>query len=310
AALIGTALIGIFGVRFFITEKVPLDVPPDALAVNARNMLRDLGYTAKPGDSEWGLENNGEYLRYVRPRQQLATERWKNPGVGEPPLMIFWYRQSPDALSAEWHTNTTPTEWDPPMTRSGMVRVYTDPQGHLRKFDAIPREVDRNAGPAQAFDWALLFRAAGLDESRYQPANPEWSPQTPFDQRAAWTGSDPQTNAPLRVEAAAWRGKPVFFQVIGPWSDAVRDRAAQIGDPLVLVVLKFASLAVALMFAWRNVRSGKADLQGAWKLGILYFSAMSLATLLMANHRDLGREFDTIWSILANGVGNALALCG
>ena len=55
--------------------------------------------------------------------------------------------------------------------------------------------------------------------TRFAPAAPSWLSLTPFDARASWTGSFSEApDVPIRIEAAAWRGRPVYFQVIGPWS--------------------------------------------------------------------------------------------
>ncbi|MDR3699551.1 MAG: serine/threonine-protein kinase [Candidatus Sulfopaludibacter sp.] len=307
AALLGTGLIAIFGVRFFITEKVPMDVPPDALAVNARNLLRGLGYTAKPGGTAWGLDYNGEYLRYLNRRKDGAA-RWQGAALREAPLIVFWYRQSPDSLQAVYRTNTAVTEWDPPLVRSGMLRIFTDAQGRLEKLEAVPRQVEADSGAAPAFDWARLFQAAGLDQGTFREAKPEWSPLAPFDSRAAWTGTDSQSGARLRVEAAAWRGRPVFFQIVGPWSAAVRDSSSTGGEALALVFVKFLAFAVACVFAWHNVRTAKGDIRGATKLGLIYFMCSSAASLLQANHSATSAEFTVVWVITANCFLNAIAL--
>jgi len=308
AALVGTVLIAILGVRFYVTEKVPMDVPPDALAVNARNLLRSFGYTAKPGDTASGLFNNGEYLGYLIGHPDVAARRWKNPAAGQPPLIGFWYRQSPDPLQATYRTFTAASDWDPPMTRTGMLRIFTDAQGKLQQLDAVPPEHEAEQPPAPPFDWIRLFQAAGLDPARFNPAAPQWTPLAPFDARAAWTGTDALNGTPLRVEAAAWRGLPVFFGIIGPWSGAGRDHAPQGGEPVTYVFLKFLVLAAAGVFAWHNVRAGKADLRGAAKLGLLYFASMAGSSLLQANHTATGGEFQVIWTILSNCGMNAIAL--
>ncbi len=308
AALAGTALIAVFGVRFFLTEKVPMDVPPDALAVSARHLLRGLGYTAKPRDAVWGLEYNGEYFQYLNRHRDLAAARWKNPVAGHPPPIVFWYREGRQPLLAVYRTNTAVNEWDPPLTGSGMLRIFTDAQGRLEKLEAAPRQLDTDPAPPPHFDWAALFQAAGLDMARFQPATPQWSPLAPFDARGAWTGNDPQNGTPLRVEAAAWRGLPVFFQVVGPWSAPVRDNAPQGGQQLPLVLLKFTVLAVAGVFAWHNVKTARADARGASKLGLVYLACMAGAAFLQANHSATASEFDVVWNIMANSVLNALAL--
>ena len=46
-----------------------------------------------------------------------------------------------------------------------------------------------------------------------------WTPPVYSDARAAWTGSlAERPDIPMRIEAAAYRGKPVYFELIGPWT--------------------------------------------------------------------------------------------
>jgi serine/threonine-protein kinase len=307
AALLGTALIGIFGVRFYITEKVPMDVPPDALVVNARHLLNSFGYTGKPGDTAWGLDYNGEYEDYLNRHPALAAARWKDPTAGQPPLIAFWYRQSPGPMLANIRTETSVTESDPPLIHSGMLRIFTDAQGKLQKLEAVPPQIEKDAPAASPFDWNRLFQAAGLDPARFHPASPQWTPLAPFDTRAAWTGTDPQNGTPLRIEAAAWRGLPVFFRIVGPWSFPERNYTFQ-GGQLLLIVVKYLALLAAGILAWHNVRSAKADRRGAAKLGLLYFGSMAGAALLAAHHAATNGEIAMFWIVMSNSAINAVAL--
>jgi hypothetical protein len=112
---------------------------------------------------------------------------------------------------------------DPQPIISGMVSVSLDPQGRLVEFDAVPPQVDRSAGVAPPPDWKRLFDAAGLDMSLFSAAVPEWSPIGICDARAAWTGSFPgEPSTSVRVETAAWHGKPIYFQIVGPWTRPAR----------------------------------------------------------------------------------------
>ena len=68
-----------------------------------------------------------------------------------------------------------------------------------------------------------LFTAAGLEPAGFQETEPAWLPPYYVDRRAAWTGELAELpGVELRVEAAAFQGKPVFFRLIGPWSRAER----------------------------------------------------------------------------------------
>ena len=185
----------------------------------ARPGLRRQARATRPGD--WNTTTNtSEYLNQPPGPGRRALEE---PGAG--PTAADRVLVPGEPGSPCWRltgTNTAVNEWDPPLTRSGMLRIFTDAQGRLEKLEAVPRQLDTNSAAPPHFDWAALFQAAGLDMARFQAATPQWSPLAPFDARGAWTGNDPQNGTPLRVEAAAWRGLPVFFQVVGPWSAPVR----------------------------------------------------------------------------------------
>ncbi|HWC99589.1 MAG TPA: serine/threonine-protein kinase, partial [Candidatus Sulfopaludibacter sp.] len=306
AALLATILIAIFGMPFYITEKVAMDIPPDALAVNARHLLRDLGYTAKPLDSAWGLDYNGEYEGYLLRHPALAAAEWKNPAAGPAPLIAFWYRQGPTHLMATYRTNSEVTEWDPPLAGTGMLRIFTDAQGKLQKLEAVPRQIEKDPTTPPPFDWNRLFQAAGLDQSQFQAVAPQWSPLTPFDTRGAWTGA--LSGTPIRIEAAAWRGLPVFFRIIGPWTHSERDQTGESNGQWLLTLVKYLALAASLVLTWFHVRTGKADMRGAGKLVFFYFCTMAGASFLLAHHSATNGEITMFWIIVSNSGFNALAL--
>ncbi|PYT25145.1 MAG: hypothetical protein DMG57_26300 [Acidobacteria bacterium] len=112
-------------------------------------------------------------------------------------LLTYWYRQSPQYMGAselqgELMVPGVVTRQDPVPIASGMINVELDSEGRLTRFQAIPPEVEKTAPRAGAFDWNVLFSAAGLD-----PAEPEWNSLAVFDARAAWTGTWPGTERPL-----------------------------------------------------------------------------------------------------------------
>ena len=116
---------------------------------------------------------------------------------------------------------------DPPPIVSGMIAVSLDPQGRLVRFAAVPPQKDTSPPVSPPYDWTPLFALAGLDMSQFKPAEPIWNSLGSSDQRAAWTGVWPGTSTALRVEAAAWHGKPVFFRLIGDWTEPDRMPSAE-----------------------------------------------------------------------------------
>ncbi|HUA63071.1 MAG TPA: serine/threonine-protein kinase [Verrucomicrobiae bacterium] len=303
-ALIGIVAIGILAVPYFLTSKVPMDVPPEALARDARHMLESFGYTSRPADIAFGMDNNGAYLEYLGQHREAAAARWRNPAAGQPALILFWYRESPQPMVATLGLNTAINWSDPPPNVSGMITLMTDSQGRLLRLEVVPPQREAAAPPGPPFDWNLLYRAAGLDQSRFQSADAEWTPLSNWDTRAAWTSADNATGAKLRVEAAAWRGRPVFFRIIGPWTRPERMIAGTNNQILTLVVI-YLAIAGASVLAWRNYRLRRTDLKSAWIITLIFFCCLAGNNALFAHHSAVQGEINVIWAIIAKAALNA-----
>ena len=294
--------------RAAITSKLNLENSPDALTRDARVHLRNFGYTAKPADSAWGLDYAGDYITYAKQHPAEAAARWRNPAAGQPPLVHFWYRESPKPMAAAYQFSAVVDYGDPPFEHSGMLRLETDPDGKLLRFEAVPPQVEAPAPPAPPFDWNKLFQAAGLDAAKFQTAEATWTPLANWDARAAWTGSDPATGAKLRIEAAAWRDRPIFFRIIGPWT--VADRMAKAannnGNAIPLLVIMFIAVIAACVLGWHNFRAGKADRQGATRLALIFFASQTSYSLLVMHHTATMNEVAGFWTIVGTAMANAV----
>ena len=228
-------------------------------------------------------------------------------GTGQPAPILFWYRTSPrNLLAHHWPNDGIVTSDDPDLNVSGMVEVELDPQGRLVSFAAVPPQVDESPPSSKTLDGNALLTAAGLDPARFQPAEPHWTPLAICDQRAAWTGTYPDDPNPLRVEAAAWRGKLVYFSLISPWT--IADRMQRAKDPLtqrvllvVLLTLLCAIVIGACLVARHNVRSGRADWRNAFRLAGFLLLLGTGAWALAAHHMpSLGEPFIIIMGLSTN----------
>jgi len=303
AALAGIALVGWWGARVNILNRVRLDAPPEALALQARNLLKSLGYTARPADTHNSLAYNDSFRDYLFSHLDVEAAYWKTSAT-MPPLVRYWYRESPTPMIAVGSFNTWIGYDDPPFEVPGMLRVRTGPNGELEQLDAVPPEMDPS-GPAAPFDWNRLFSAATLDPARFQPAEPQWLPMGGWDQRAAWTGTTPGLPTPLRVEAAAWRGRPVFFRVLGQWSHPERSPAQGLHGMSPRAMLLYALLLAAIPVAWRHLRAGTADLQGGSKLGLLCCASMLTGQLIGSHHIFANAEFSVFWRAVGVAIVNS-----
>jgi serine/threonine-protein kinase len=202
------------------------EIPPEVLGFRAQDMLRDFGYTEKPGTSAWGFDCcDGQNLRFA---EKLPPAKRDEMLAGHrPPVLGFWYRQSRAALvSMSVGAGPGVISWnEPPNDQPGMVRVHLDAAGRLFHMEARPPARDRSSAAAAPFDWNKLLRAAQLDPARFAAASPASVPPMAFDARMAWTGSYADSRPErVRVEAAAWEGRPVFFDVSGSGSSPSNPR--------------------------------------------------------------------------------------
>jgi serine/threonine protein kinase len=306
AAVVMLGLVMMVAPRVCVTSRLSLENSPDALSRDARTHLRNLGYTDKPVDSAWGLSYNDNYSQWLVSHPKEAAARWANPAVGQPPLVKFWYRQSPQPIYAVRQFNTAVAYNDPPMEQSGAARIETDTDGRMISFEAVPPQLEKPGQPAApAIDWNLLFREAGLDPAAFQPAEALWTPLVSWDSRAAWTGADPVTGSSLRVEAAAWRGRPVYFEILGPWTPRSRMSGVHESMPLAKLIVIYVALVVAAFVAWLNLRSGKADRRAALRIAGIYFLFFTTGLLLRMHHTATQNELSGFWQNVGSGLVNA-----
>ena len=298
-------------------RRVPLEKPPEELAGRARDILQSVGYSEPPVDTAMGFYEGNEFLRYIAEHDKSKT-RWDNLETG---AFVFWYRGSPRPLAGSLRLSLDAPilgfVWtdDPPLDVSGMTLVRLNPRGRLTQLIAVPPQVEKPAGAASSPDWAPLFSAAGLDPSKWPPAQPTWTPPVYSDARAAWTGSlAERPNIPMRIEAAAYRGKPVYFELIGPWTRPERMQPYQptVGERVVLViftVLLLSLLVAGAMLARRNLRLGRGDRRGASRLAAFVFAAWAVAGFFGAHHVPNFDELALFMESLAWGLPGPVS-CG
>lgn len=282
--------------RITLYSLVPLNKSPEILQERARDVARKFGYTDAPADSDYGIYPDRSYLEYVAEHDQ-SLGRWDKLTTGQPSAFYFWYRQSPRHLQT---SSVGPvSDDDPPEIFSGMVRVLLDTQGQLRLFSAVPpqREEPVDQGASSAPDWSALFAEAGFNQADFQPVASTWVPQHAYDVRAAWDGAYPaRPEIKIHLEAAAYRGKPVYFEVINPWNQPTRqvqpeENAADHALSLVIITIALVTIIGSVMLAFRNLRLGRGDRRGAFRLALFIFGLQMVFYLLDAHHTWTLDEF-------------------
>lgn len=308
-ALVGIILAGLTATALLLmrndmAEHVPLDKSVDVLTERAKEILALAGYPDRPADFARSAIISGDYPTWIAGRDPSPT-RWDILSKGHAPVMRFWYRTSPRMLTPLSPRTWSPQINDPPLDVSGMATVIVDERGRLVELAAVPPQRDAAPKPA-AVDWVALFDAAGLTFTDFSPVEPQWSPRVFADSRFAWEGTMPGwPDTRLRVEAAAYSGRPVSFQIVWPWTVPARmvqaapstlTRVLYVAGTILVMVL----LGGAVLLARHNLKRGRADHQGAARLSVFLICVWMASWVLGARHTlSLDAELNLFFLALA-----------
>ncbi len=267
-------------------RRVPLNKSPEVLRDRAAELAGKFGYTTSPGDSAYGMGLDRDYLNYIHDNDQ-SPSRWKRLNSGQPAAIYFWYRQSPRAFDVT--DEGMVTEDTPPRDLPGMTTLTLDTLGRLRSFYAVPPAKSSSVDAATP-DWSPLFAESGLDQTKFQTVPSTWTPPHETTTRAAWEGSYPdQPELKIHIEAGAFEGKPVYFEIFDAW-DQPRDVQASIARfreraLLVLLLAIFITVMVgSALLALRNLKLGRGDRKGAFRLAGFLFVVFFLRWLFTSHH--------------------------
>ena len=305
--LVSLAIVVLLYQRVQMVNRVPLPKPPAALADRAQEALVALGYSPPArGNSASGFGISRDYAQFIA-ATSTDRDRWKAIATVRPETVIFWYRTSPQPL-IPLGTENQITRGNPPFTTSGMTIVAVDASGRLSEFLAVPNPIEPDA-PAPPVDWNTLFAVAGLSIDAFTPVAPRVVPPVFADERRAWEGSLPEApQHTIRIEAAATAGRPTFFTFAGPWSRSSRLGAAApsfftqvIGSIDWVIVTGLMVLGAVL--ARINLRAGRGDHDGAFRVTVVNFALTLAAWALGASHFanfgiEVSRAFAAIGSAL------------
>ena len=294
------------------------DLPPDALAFRAQDILRQLGYTEAPRRTAYGYDCCPPYFPAFLD-EYSSVERDAVLASHRPPVIYFWYRQHRADLLADQFLpglgprrmapiarTATVTPDSPANTEPGMIRMFLDAKGRLVQLEVRPWELNPSPEPAAARDGTALWNAAGLDAARFQPAAARAIPPMAFDASLAWTGTyAPDRRETVMVEAAYWRGRPVFFQV-GEFRDTAAE-TAQRPVSIVWILLFVIVLAGSTLTARRNLRLGRGDRRSAAKLAMTWFLIAMAVWAANASHVANPWEFALLimalsWAAFIGGI--------
>jgi serine/threonine-protein kinase len=316
AIVVGIIAMAVLLVRFSALDLIRPPFPSAVMAQKARDILVPLGYTERPRDEAFSYAWFDRAAEYIRARETMSDRH--EAILRRPAPLNFWYRRSQSPLTGlAFHTDLlipgTVDPDDPPPIEGGMIQMRLDPDGRLLLFEAMPpqRRASLPAAERPPTDWSPLFTAAGLDAATLQPATPEWNWLATSDTRAAWTGSWPGSNRPLRVEAASLDGKPVAFMAMAPWQEPWRDTDASGDDVIPLLIIGSiicVILAGALLLARHNLRHGRGDRRSALNLARFTIALMLVLWTLQVHPAASIGLFGNFLVAVATSVFNGVLL--
>lgn len=325
SVVIGLVTVAFLSSKVNLVEGLLLERGPDVLAQQARDTIQDLGYRGRPVDSVYGFRYEGEASLHSPEQRQAPANRQSRLPACPFEIVRFGYRQSSRYLEPSsslpqsmgptgiMSVATTVSAFGPPAGASGAVTVELSPMGRLLYLAATPSLVEGTTG-LPPFDWSRLFTASGLDRAGFSPAPPLFPPPTAFDSRAAWIGHCPdRPDTLLRVEMAAWQGRPVFFLVTGSSNKPDPEGSSQTSSRELASLALFYGLAVAVilgasLLARHNIRIARGDRRGAFRLGVLVFSVHMLSWLLASHHVPTHTELIMFLTAASQSATGAAAL--
>jgi serine/threonine-protein kinase len=195
-----------------------------------------------------------------------------------------------------------------------MTLAVVDAAGHLNEFHAVPEptQTEHAPGPTR---WGDLFDAAGLRMDAFKETPPYWIPLVYADERKAWEGHLPERpDETVRVEAAAYAGRPVFFSVTGQWDHSARGPQTALSRFNALIE-SIANLVIpglmvlGAVLARKNLQSGRGDRRGAFRAASVIFLISLAGWALNASHiAAFGSEFARVFSAVGRALFEAALL--
>ncbi|MCG8463009.1 MAG: bifunctional serine/threonine protein kinase/MFS transporter [Holophagales bacterium] len=258
-----------------------LGTAPEELAARARQLIDELLPPRARVVEAWGFDQDTDPV----------VAGWPYPpGLEDGSRRVFfWYRQSStrrntwNALEIGANGGRT-TRFEPPPTSWDTTLVGFDSRGRLFHFQDTPLG-EKSWVPEDAVDWTPLARAAAIDLALFEqlPVQMPWPAAAV--RRQAWRGE--QAGRETWVEVGHLGSRPTLFLPFQIASEEDGDPAAYgrrsmafaylyVGVPLLYLIL--------LLPAWRNLRRGRGDPWGAFRLAVATLVISYASFLLQADH--------------------------
>ncbi len=290
--------------RTFFLPQAGLKKPPAVLADKAEHIIAMLARESSDPEHWQGFAVDRGYLQNAV-ANEAPSRTWQNLASDRPPPISFWYRAGGDQIAAPVVLGKSLPARVFPM-QPGMITVRLDGRGSLLAYRASPEQTIGSDATSQPVDWSALFQLAGLSMAQFKPIRPFRVPPMYADSLTAWEGAYPENpTMPIRVEGASLGGRAVFFEVVPPWnqdwSDAEEGPSRVFGRmPIVRSILYLLAILGGGFLAWHNLRLGRGDQKGAYKLLVFVLFLGLLDWLLGERHvADLTEEVALFYLWLA-----------
>lgn len=286
-----SSFIGLFFVSVYFQANhtaqsyAPLEKSPEVLRERAKEILTKFGFTYRAAFSISDFKTSVAYDQYqTRTEFDDDLERLR---AGQPFGVYFWYRQSSEAPRIANYYKIE--ENNPPLTSPKSAYVKLDVRGRLVEMVAIPSESNLQSGISKQTDWETVFKEAGLKIQDFEESSSKAIPPVFADERRSWTGTlADHKDIPIRIEAAALHGAPVYFQVITPWdADWSAQGEINIGFRIRLILgilITLIGFGGGSLLAYRHYVLGRGDSKGAFKISVFVFLSLSIGFAINATH--------------------------
>lgn len=281
-ALGGLLTVAMLSARAMLFRRLPVLKPAEVLLDRTREILAAAGHNTPPADSSYVYSTIDEQ----RPREAAV-----------PSPIVFMYRQSPRPMIGR-NGDHRVVRHDPPLLFPGMADVTLDAAGRLTELTIVPPRLESAPPRRGATDFSRFFPYAGVDAAMLTEAPPRWSSPVDSDEKRAWTAT--LAGMPLRFEAAAYHGRPVWFAMIPPWQRppdaAARPKPIDRISVAAYIFFLIALPVTMLVLMRRNLVRRRVDWRGGLRIAAVIFAASMTAALLRAHHVS---SFVDEWMLLS-----------
>jgi len=287
AIVAGVVLIALAAAKTMLYARQPV-LPPEVLETRAHALIARFAPGTIIRDTASWVSIDGRAGEFVI--EGVETDP-KTPREGR---LLFHFRSGPEALSA-MNAEFRVVDDDPSFDRTGMTRVVLDQANRIVEFAVVPPQQSRAPAIPSPVDWMPLLRETAADVQRLTPVPSEWAAPFDSDAKHAWQTFDARTGSPLRIEAASYRGRPVWIAAITPSTQPermIRRQPATVNRIATTLNILFliAIPTTVILLATRNVRRGHGDLRGATKLALFVGATSFVTAFLRADHSTSLRD--------------------